>query len=478
MKRVAVLVIVVLVVGGAAVAGWYYIREHPEWWFWLQDEFNSALDELGLTQTETPDGLSVSGFIEADEAAVSTELGGRILALHADEGDEIEEGQLLVELDDALLRAQIAIAEADLDVAEARLVQVQAGVREETLDHAKAMLLQSQVAQEAALTAWEDARAMLDNPQELELAVTAARAQLGLLDLQERQAEALANAAQAGRDLADEVVALLQDIEPRREWVPIETPTGTVRVPVRIAVPVDVMDSARQQQATATYQSWMAWTGLEQAQAARDGAESYLEQLLRQESAPLTLQAQANAAKAQYEIATATVGLAQAQVDGLQMGATPSQIAMVAAQVDIARASLEALQVQADRFRLRAPLSGLILERPVHVGEVALPGAPLMTLGDLENVTLTVYVPEDQLGKVRVGQSVSVTVDAYPGREFSGRVTFIASEAEFTPKNVQTREERVSMVFAVKVSLPNPDHALKPGMPADAVLVPIVEGSE
>ena len=99
-----------------------------------------------------------------------------------------------------------------------------------------------------------------------------------------------------------------------------------------------------------------------------------------------------------------------------------------------------------------------------------MPGAPLLTIADLGAVSLTIYVPEDQLGKVQLGQPVSVTVDAYPDRVFKGKVTFVSGQAEFTPKNVQTKEERVSMVFAVKVALPNPDHALKPGMPADAVL--------
>jgi HlyD family secretion protein len=93
-----------------------------------------------------------------------------------------------------------------------------------------------------------------------------------------------------------------------------------------------------------------------------------------------------------------------------------------------------------------------------------------MTLADLDRVTLTIYVPENQLGLVQLGQPVWVTVDAYPERRFEGTVSLIASEAEFTPKNVQTREERVNMVFAVEVKLPNGDHALKPGMPADALI--------
>ena len=95
-------------------------------------------------------------------------------------------------------------------------------------------------------------------------------------------------------------------------------------------------------------------------------------------------------------------------------------------------------------------------------------------MADLDTVTLTVYVPEDQLGLVKIGQEVRVMVDSYPERTFHGEVVYIAAKAEFTPKNVQTKEERVTTVFAVDVKIPNPDHALKPGMPADAEI--LVEG--
>ena len=93
-----------------------------------------------------------------------------------------------------------------------------------------------------------------------------------------------------------------------------------------------------------------------------------------------------------------------------------------------------------------------------------------MTIANLDEVTLTIYIPEDEIGKVKVGQTVEVSVDSFPGKVFEGRVNYIASEAEFTPKNVQTKKERVNMVFAVKVKIPNPGHELKPGMPADATI--------
>ena len=113
------------------------------------------------------------------------------------------------------------------------------------------------------------------------------------------------------------------------------------------------------------------------------------------------------------------------------------------------------------QMTLVSPVSGLVLDRLIHAGELAMPGTPLLTLGSLDPVTLTVYVPEAQLGGVAVGQEVNVTVDAYAG-EFRGTVSHIASEAEFTPRNVQTQQERVHMVFAVKIRLENPALLLKP----------------
>ena len=125
------------------------------------------------------------------------------------------------------------------------------------------------------------------------------------------------------------------------------------------------------------------------------------------------------------------------------------------------------IEIELARSEIKAPTDGILLRRLVQIGELAIPGAPLFTLANLEEVMLTVYVPEAELGQVSLGQKVKVTVDAYDD-VFLGEVTLIASQAEFTPRNVQTREERVHMVFAIKITLANADHRLKAGMPADA----------
>ena len=118
---------------------------------------------------------------------------------------------------------------------------------------------------------------------------------------------------------------------------------------------------------------------------------------------------------------------------------------------------------------LTAPIDGTVLERILHPSEVAAQGADLLTIANLDEVTLELYIPETRLGQVYLGQTVQVTVDSFPERTFTGHVRTIANQAEFTPRNVATKEERVNLVFAVRVTIPNPDGALKPGMPADAV---------
>ncbi len=118
-----------------------------------------------------------------------------------------------------------------------------------------------------------------------------------------------------------------------------------------------------------------------------------------------------------------------------------------------------------------APSSGTILKKFVEIGEFVGFGSPLFKLGKLDTVEMVVYIPEVELGKIRLGQNVEITNDSYPQKKYSGEVVFISNQAEFTPKNVQTKDERVTLVFAVKIRIPNLSGELKPGMPADAKFV-------
>jgi HlyD family secretion protein len=120
--------------------------------------------------------------------------------------------------------------------------------------------------------------------------------------------------------------------------------------------------------------------------------------------------------------------------------------------------------------KIRTPIAGVLLVRAIEPGEIAAPGGALLVVGDLTSLTLTVYVPEDRYGQVSLAQSYPVTVDSFPGKVFSGKVTYISDKAEFTPRNVQTVAGRKNTVYAVRLTLDNPGLALKPGMPADVEL--------
>jgi multidrug efflux pump subunit AcrA (membrane-fusion protein) len=120
--------------------------------------------------------------------------------------------------------------------------------------------------------------------------------------------------------------------------------------------------------------------------------------------------------------------------------------------------------------KIRSPINGVLLTRAIEPGEITTAGSTLLVVGQLETLTLTVYVPEERYGQVQLGQAYPVSVDSFPGRTFEGRVTRIADQAEFTPRNVQTVQGRKNTVYAVRLTLDNPDQALKPGMPADVRL--------
>ena len=118
---------------------------------------------------------------------------------------------------------------------------------------------------------------------------------------------------------------------------------------------------------------------------------------------------------------------------------------------------------------ISAPIDGVILTRNVEIGEFLQPGTTAFVLGQLSNLTITVYVPEDRFGQLKIGQTATVTVDSFPGLTFTATVIQIADKAEFTPRNVQTVEGRSSTVYAIKLSVKDPEGRLKIGMPADVV---------
>jgi HlyD family secretion protein len=168
---------------------------------------------------------------------------------------------------------------------------------------------------------------------------------------------------------------------------------------------------------------------------------------------------------------------ARSQLDILKEGARAEEIEEARARLHEAEKALEIAQLNLSRCQLFAPITGRVLSKNREVGEMEPAGASIVTLGDLTRPWLNLYIGERDLGKVELGMKADVTVDSFPHEPFHGKVTFISEKAEFTPKNIQTPDERVKLVYRVKIELENRNQALKAGMPADAVL-PLNHGVE
>jgi HlyD family secretion protein len=160
--------------------------------------------------------------------------------------------------------------------------------------------------------------------------------------------------------------------------------------------------------------------------------------------------------------------VAQQRYNEAVEGSRKEDIAIARANLNESNASLGLSQVNLSYTVLHAPSTGVVTVRQAELGEVVAPGSPVVTLSDLDHIWLRAYVAETDLGRIAWGQEVTVTTDTYPGKQYHGRISFISSTAEFTPKSVQTTKERVTLVYRIKIDIDNFNHELKPGMPADA----------
>jgi HlyD family secretion protein len=173
-------------------------------------------------------------------------------------------------------------------------------------------------------------------------------------------------------------------------------------------------------------------------------------------------------ARQAYEVAVAHESSARQKLLLLQAGSRPDQIEAARGQLAQARGALDMARTRLKEMTMFSPVDGVVLRKNLEVGEMATPGVPIVTLMKPSEIWVRAYVPEEEIGRIKVGDPARITVDAYPARRFPGRITEIGAEAEFTPRNVQTRKERVNLVFRIKIAVDNPEGILKPGMPADA----------
>jgi multidrug resistance efflux pump len=408
--------------------------------------------------------LTASGTIEAIEVSISPEIGGKVTEVSVDEGAPVRAGDVLFRLDDTMLQAQRTVAVASLDLTRAAASTADAAL---ATGRANFDLALNAARLESASTRSADWRASnpagytlpggyFSNVDEIAAAITevdASRsasdaAQVSLNTLLDKAANADFVAAEMRLRNARAAILTAQDVLTRSN----------------LSANTELRDAAQSIYDTAR-------TELDDTQAAYDDLKD-------SDAAIAIITARADAAvarernqAAQDRLLALQTGENSPKVTAAQAVFHQAQAAAEQAHTTVAQAeaSLALLDIQISRLTITAPADGTVLMRSIQPGEMVAPNASAMSLGRLDDLTITVYVPENLYGEISLGQPAVVTVDSFPGETFTALVSHIAEQAEFTPRNVQTTEGRTSTVFAIKLQVQNPGGKLKPGMPADVV---------
>lgn len=409
--------------------------------------------------------LTASGTIEAVTVNISPEMAGKVVDVLAAEGQSVQTGDPLLSLDASLLTAQRAVASAQVDSAKASLNTATAAyaVAQQQYD----LTLSNALAQEQSTRtnvwrgtnptefdqpSWYFSKAERLAAAQSEVDATLAKlqdAQTKLADLQKRNGNARFLTIEA--DLA----------QARPAW---ETAKAAYDKTAGASDSQDLRDAAQ--------------IVLDDAELALDDAQTEYDDALSSDEAQDVLEARANVAVAQENYDTAQDNLRALQtgvnspaVVAMQKTLDQAKAAMEQAQaaVNTAQANLDLIDTQIAKLTISAPMDGVILTRNVEPGEFVQPGSVAFAMANLNELTITVYIPEDKYGNISIGQSATVTVDSFPGETFTAEVIHIADQAEFTPRNVQTVEGRSSTVYAIKLKVTDSDGKLKIGMPADVV---------
>lgn len=393
----------------------------------------------GCVHAPVADPETLSGTVECREVKVASKVPGRVTQLR-EQGIAVRKNELLAALSSRELEDGVRSARAALSVARQRLQAAET-----------ALELQSRVNDSAE----QGARAAVGTAEAQAQAARRAYAyQVGTRRAQENQAEAALRAAESSL----QPLALEQE-QARRDYERLS------KLYKAGYLPAQKVDAARTAWAVAQGEYATAQAQVAQARAARDTARA-------QAGLDQVRLAQSDVASSGITVAESQVRAAQAQ--RVQEALRREEALQARAGVDQARAALDVAQTAVNDTRIYAPTDGTIMRRAVEVGELVNEGQPLLSIADLHDLWVTVYLPAPLRNRVQPGTVLPVVVDTNPPRHVHGTVFYVATTAEFTPKNIQTQEERVTETYQVKVRLPASD-GLYPGMTAD-VQVPMSQG--
>ena len=423
-----------------------------------------ALSACSVFQTSSSDSaLTASGTVSATEVNVASEISGKVTSVSAAEGDTVKAGDVLFKLDCQMIQAQHDQSQASVDLANSSLdaanAQLQNAQDQYNLTRQNVQQ-QNTPGRTAAWNAPVDESFTLPNwyfqPDEL---VAAAQAEV--------------TAAQQALDT--ETSGLQNELQKasNADFVAAEKRLDQAQVAYQVAsLSVDQADAATDN----TDLKKASQDILDSATNELKAAQIAYENMLNTSAAQSVMESRARVAAAQGRLDNARDRLASLQTgdQSLQLKAASSAVQQAEAavaqakdNVNQASAALNLIALQEDKCTVTAPIAGVISARNLESGEMVAAGGTVMVISQLEQVSVTVYIPEDRYGQIKLGQQVSIAVDSFPGVTFMGDVQYVSDKAEFTPRDVQTVSGRKATVYAVKIQVSNDKLLLKPGMAAD-----------
>ncbi|NOY98713.1 MAG: HlyD family efflux transporter periplasmic adaptor subunit [Chloroflexi bacterium] len=421
-----------------------------------------ALVASGCSGTDKTASLQASGVIEATEVVISPELGGRITEISVDEGESVARGDVLFQLDDTLLQAQRQVVAATLDSAHAAEGAAQAGIESARVQYELALTAAQAADRQNRITDWRiPAPGRFDQPS-----------WYFTQDEQIAAAQTEVEAAETALDEARNNLTLVLQDASSADFLEVEKRLANTRAAYLVARDV----YARSQVSSDDEVTDAAKSIYDDSKDELDRVQQEYDDLLTTQAAKDVLKARAELSVARERYNAALDHMRSLQTGELSPNVTAAQTAVRQAEaalrqaqtaVSQAEAQLALIDAQIEKLTVRAPVDGVVLVRSIEPGEVIQPGLAAMTVAPLEELTVTVYIPEDRYGQINLGDPATLTVDSFPEETFDAVVTRIADKAEYTPRNVQTKEERQTTVYAIKLSLTNPGGKLKPGMPVD-----------
>jgi multidrug resistance efflux pump len=436
-------------------------------------------------------GISASGVVEAVEVSISPEVSGTVTEIYVMEGDVISAGDPVLQIENEVLQAQFDQAQAaydaalsGMDTAQAARAAAEAGIDVARLNQEMAQVQYDLTLQLARMQQYPERIAAwnADSPNEFDLPVW-------YFQSDEEIAAALAEVAEAGETLELERANLADVLADASNADFIAAEQRLAEAQAAFLVVEELESRQVEQNGRAEIEDYVD-SLYDAAEAELNSAQAEYDSLLSDVAAEDVLEA-----RARVVVAYERYQIALDQVDGLRVGEQSFEVALAQLSVDQAaafvaqaeavlaqaqagvdmaaqaaaqaEAVMNLIELQIEKLTILSPADGVVLTSSVEAGELVQAGLSVMVVGRLSELTITVYVAEDQYGQISLGQEAEVTVDSFPEDAFSATVVRIADQAEYTPRNVQTEEDRSTTVFAIELLLEDTEGKLKPGMPAD-----------